>query len=175
MQILVDTENGLIDVLRKRLINAQTILIGIDGFMGSGKSRLAMKLASTLRGYRISLDSYIDTGSDEAHYIAKLLIEYFVEDVDKLKGKFPCIVIEGICLLEAMDKANRNLDVLVYEKRISMQGIWHDGFHLEDYMTNKAITENEQGLHKSEFDYHVEKMPHEKAEIVYERTETNGA
>ena len=175
MQTQVDSESGLIDVLRKKLSKGQSVLIGVDGFMGSGKSRLAMKLASVLGGYRISLDSYADPGSDEAHYVAKLLLEYFVDDVDKLKGKFPCIVIEGICLLEVMERAKRNLDTLVYVKRISEQGLWHDGFHLEDYVTNKAIKENEQGLHKSEFDYHVAKVPHEKAEIIFERTETNGA
>jgi hypothetical protein len=98
-----------------------------------------------------------------------------VEDVDKLKGKFPCIVIEGICLIEVMEIARRNLDTLVYVKRISEQGLWHDGFHLEDYMTNKAMKENEHGLHKSEFDYHVAKLPHENAEIIFERTETKGA
>lgn len=98
-----------------------------------------------------------------------------MEDVDKLNGKFPCIVVEGICLLEVMERARRNLDTLVYVKRISEQGLWHDGFHLEDYVTNRAITENEQGLHKSEFDYHAAKVPHEKAEIIFERTETNGA
>lgn len=175
MQTQVASESKLIEVLRKKLSMRPSILIGVDGFMGSGKSRLAMKLASELGGYRVSLDSYADPGSDKAHYVDKLLLDYFVEDVDKLKRKFPCVVIEGICLLEVMERVKGIVDSLVYVKRISQQGLWHDGFHLEDYVTNKAIKENEEGLRTSEFDYHVAKVPHEKAELIFERTETNGA
>lgn len=134
-----------------------------------------MKLASALGGYRVSVDSYADSGSDEDGYVEKLFLEYFAEDIDKLKGRFSCIVIEGICLLEVMERVRKNLDILVYIKRISDQGLWHDGLHLEDYVTNKTIKENEKGLHKSEFDYHVAKASHEKAGIIFERTETNGA
>ncbi len=175
MQTQVASESELIEVLRKKLSMHSSILIGIDGFMRSGKSRLAMKLSSELGGYRVSLDAYADSGSYKPHYVDKLLLDYFVEDVDKLKRKFPCVVIEGICLLEVMERVKRPVDSLVYVKRISQTGLWNDGFRLEDYVTNKAIRENEEGLRKSELDYHVTKGPHEKAELIFERTETNGA
>lgn len=162
-------EDDLLQDIESRLTSRRSFVIGIDGFMESGKSRFVMQLASELGGFRISFDSYLEPGSDEPHYIDKLHLKYLSEDLKKIREKFQIIVIEGICLLEVLDRIGFQLDYKLYVKRIGINGLWYDGDHLNDYMEGRAIQENGSSLHKSEFDYHAERLPHENVDYVYER------
>lgn len=157
-------------VLRQRA-GSVTHIVGIDGFMGSGKTKLAFALAESLNGIRVSLDAYIDRDAESENYAAKIMRHYLVSDLRKLQTAFQFVIVEGICLLEVLAAISLTPDSHVYVKRISTSGLWHDGFHLEDYETNKAIAENQEGLHKSEFEYHSKWRPHERAMAVYERSD----
>lgn len=149
------------------------IIVSIDGFMGSGKSSLAMELADALDGMRVSFDCYIDPGSNSPSYLEKLKIDHLERDIANLKAKFDYVVIEGICLLQVLNAISVAPDIRIYVKRISEQGLWHDGFHLEDYVDERAIKEKEEGLHKSEFEYHAELLPHKNTDLIFERIENN--
>jgi hypothetical protein len=146
-------------------------VVGVDGFMGSGKTRLALELAESLGGVRICLDTYIDRDAVAQDYPSKIMRHYLASELRKLKGAFQFVVVEGICLLEVLALISVVPDSLVYVKRISTAGIWHDGFHLEDFETDKAMVENQEGLHRSEFEYHSKARPHEHATVIYERME----
>lgn len=132
-----------------------------------------MELSDVLNGIRVSLDCYVDPGSDSPNYLGKLKVKHLERDITKLKAKFDYIVIEGICLLEVLKVIFVSPDIRVYVKRTSEQGLWHDGFHLEDYVGDRAIKEHEKGLHKCEFKYHTEMLPHENADLIFERVEDN--
>ena len=132
-----------------------------------------MELADALDGMRVSLDCYVDLGSDSPSYLGKLKIKYLERDITRLKAKFGYVVIEGICLLEVLKAVSVAPDIRIYVKRISEQGLWHDGFHLEDYVGERTIKENEKGLHKCVFEYHTEMLPHENVDIIFERVEDN--
>jgi hypothetical protein len=59
----------------------------------------------------------------------------------------------------------------VYVKRLSNStGIWHDGFHLEDY-ENDPSRPNGCELSKNELQYHSMTRPHERADVIFERRE----
>lgn len=146
-------------------------LVGIDGFMGSGKTKLAFALAESLGGIRVSLDAYIDRDVSAEDYAEKIMGPYLSSDLGKLKGAFQFVIVEGICLLQVLATVSLVPASLVYVKRISTAGLWHDGFHLEDFETDREIVENQEGLHRSEFEYHSKWRPHVRAEIIYERVE----
>ncbi|MBX9629036.1 MAG: hypothetical protein K2X67_00815 [Burkholderiales bacterium] len=162
------TVEEIASVLRQRAGSA-THVVGIDGFMGSGKTKLAFALAESMNGIRVSLDAYIDRDVESKNYSEKIMRHYLVSDLRKLQAAFQFVVLEGICLLEVLATISRTPDSHVYVKRISTGGLWHDGFHLEDYETDQAITENQEGLHKSEFEYHSKWRPHERAIAIFER------
>ncbi|MBW8330313.1 MAG: AAA family ATPase [Thiobacillus sp.] len=164
------TVEAVASALRHSACSAKHV-VGVDGFMGSGKTKLAFELAESLGGIRISLDTYIDRDADAQDYPSKIMRDYLASDLQKLKGAFQFVVIEGICLLEVLAPISWVPDSLVYVKRISTAGLWHDGFHLEDFETNQSTVENQEGLHRSEFEYHSKWRPHERATVVYERVE----
>lgn len=166
----VSTVEAVVSVLRGRAGSAKHV-IGVDGFMGSGKTWLALELAESLGGIRISLDSYINRDTETQDYPSKIMQHHLASDLQKLKDAFQFVVVEGICLLEVLVPISAPPDSLVYVKRISTTGLWHDGFHLEDFETNQAIVENQEGLHRSEFEYHSKVRPHESATVIYERME----
>ncbi|MEW5966384.1 MAG: shikimate kinase [Pseudomonadota bacterium] len=93
--------------------------IGADGVDGCGKTTLAKSLAEQLEIPLISLDDYLD--KNRGGYLGHLRYE-------ELKRAFhaesQCIV-EGVCLLQALEIANLGIDALVYVKRMQ-HGIWAD-------------------------------------------------
>jgi hypothetical protein len=167
-----------VEELVKHVQNSQKtipVIVCIDGFMGSGKSLLAMELAAKLDGMRVSLDCYADPESDSTSYPEKLKTEYLERDIAKLRSTYGYVVIEGICLLQVLRAVSVTPDIFVYVKRISEHGLWDDGFHLEDYINERAIKENEKGLHKCEFDYHAAILPHEGVDFIFEYVERNAS
>lgn len=146
-------------------------LVAIDGFMGSGKTALALALADSLGGIRVSLDSYIDRDVESDEYVSKIMQHYLSSDLRKLAAMFQFVIVEGICVLDALTAASLKPGSHVYVKRFSKAGLWHDGLHLEDYETDKAFAEQQPTLRKSELKYHSEWRPHQKATDIYERLE----
>lgn len=137
--------------------------------MASGKTTLAFELAELLGGIRVGLDSYLHTDRDGTKYVDELRHSYLKSDLAKLKAAFSFVVVDGICLREALDKVHHTADLFVYVKRISKAGIWHDEMHLEDYESGECIPES--WLQLNDLSYHLERRPHETAAITYERIE----
>lgn len=150
-------------------------VIGLDGFMGAGKTTLAFELAESLGGIRVSLDSYADRNADAEDYAARIMRRYLASDFIKLKSAFPFLIVEGICLFEVFAALSECMNSLVYVKRLSVAGIWHDGIHLEDYELSHSLGEGVDPLRKNVLEYHSKWRPHEKAHVVYERSEVNGS
>jgi hypothetical protein len=164
------------------LINAQAVaaairvmapgvsqIIGVDGFMQSGKTTLAFKLAEQLNGIRIGLDCYANGYREVSSYVEKLRLPYLQSDINKLTSNFQFVIVDGVCLLDALDAISVRPNLTVYVKRVSGQGLWHDGFHLEDYVADpKSVTD---WLEACIYAYHSNRRPHELTNLTYERRE----
>src|ERR1051325_4286141 len=98
--------------------------IGIDGNNGSGKSTLARSLADALACRLFSLDDYLDR--NKGGFLAFIDYQRLRADVDEHKE----YVIEGVCLLEVLQRAGLSIDALVYVKRRHL-GLWADEYELD--------------------------------------------
>ena len=83
-------------------------IIGVDGYLGAGKTTVAMQLAEQIGYACVHLDDYLDPKHGG-----------FVENINlsalnkALRVKRP-LIIEGLCLLEVLDRLQVNVDFLVY-------------------------------------------------------------
>jgi broad-specificity NMP kinase len=93
--------------------------IGVDGIDGCGKTTLAASIAAQLDVPLISLDDFLD--KNRGGYLGHL---HYDELKTEVHAKSPCIV-EGVCLLQALDVAGLEIDALVYVKRMQ-HGVWAD-------------------------------------------------
>ena len=137
--------------------------------MGSGKSTLAGLLAQSIGCARIELDHYIVPECAAKRYVDKLRVGEFKRDLGLRVAESPIVIVDGICLRDVMDEVGAEIGTSVYVKRVSQQGIWHDGCHLESYELEPTISESV--LSNDEFRYHLCRKPHETADIVLLRTE----
>lgn len=142
-------------------------IVAIEGFMNSGKSHLAKTLAASLSCGVVHADDFIIPSERVLPYVDRI-------DFDQLKAALSCsinnsplLLVEGICLRDLLARAGVFPELYVYVKRIAENGLWHDGFHLEDYEANNCSVASEPG--KSDLNYHSQSRPHEKAQIVFHR------
>lgn len=146
-------------------------IVGVEGFTGSGKTRLADALATDVGASVVHLDQYV-TGEDESlPYSDRLDYSRIQTAIDRAAADSSLLIIEGICLREVLRRSKTSVDLFVYVKRLSENALWHDGFHLEDFETEGAIVENFDEPHRSDFTYHAAERPHEHAHIVFLRVE----
>ncbi len=143
--------------------------MAIDGFMGAGKSTLSFELAALLNGFRVGLDCYVDRDLDVTDYVEKLKLSHLARDLGNLIIRFPCVVVEGIRVLDVLERLRHTPSTRVYVKRVSSVGIWHDGHHLENFEDGSSVPDD--WLLRDELSYHARRRPHCEADIFYERTE----
>lgn len=148
---------------------AEGHIVAIDGFMNAGKSTLSFELAALMNGFRVGLDCYVDRDLAVADYLERLRLNHLGRDLDNLVMRFPCVVVEGVRVLDALDRLGHSLSTRVYVKRISTVGIWHDGYHLESF--ESGANPPDDWLRRDVLDYHVRRTPHLRPDVTYERTE----
>lgn len=144
-------------------------LVGIDGFDGSGKTTLAFELAWQMDGIRVGLDSYVESDRDADSYVGLLRLDQLKRDLDNLRARFPVVVVDGVCLLEALAAFGASVDLHIYVKKISPQGLWHPGFHLEDFLAGQPPG---SWLERSVYAYHASHTPHDRAAVHHLWSET---
>ena len=165
-------------------------LIGIDGVDGSGKSTLAISLSTELGFRHINIDNHTDEYFGQ--YVPHVRYDELERKIDEAEGP---IIIEGVCLLAVLGRLHRNLDILIYVKRIFSYGRWRDEEKCDvNEDINHFINTKKEELRKFEFAvahiegkevpdisddkldeeiirYHCLYRPHEKADIIYKRIE----
>lgn len=139
-------------------------LIGIDGFSGTGKTTLAFELAHHLNGIRLGLDSYVSKEKPADCYVGLLRIDHLRRDLGNLLDRFAFVVLDGVCLLKALESIRITPKLLVYVKKHSPQGLWHDGLHLENFLAGACA---DSWLAESVYRYHQAYQPHTKAAVYY--------
>lgn len=151
--------------------------IGIDGLDGVGKSTLAHVVAEHFAWPHIELDSYLEKNKGA-------FVEYI--DISRVNDALSALrfVVEGVCLLDVLSRADQELDFFIYVKRFHLYH-WADEDYLglnqdlEEYLEKEHATyakfagldepENGLGLSEEIIRYHHRFRPHEKANLTYVR------
>ena len=172
------TETTTPDAVTAALLGIRARRIGIDGIDGCGKTTLAKIVAAGLHSRLFTLDDYLER--DKGGFLDFIDYQRLHADVSAEEA----YVIEGVCLLHAVQRAKLAIDTLVYVKRRHL-GLWADERELdldeplEDFLQNeRELTAmvacepvTDLGLAEEVIRYHYTARPHDNAHIVYFRDE----
>jgi len=172
------SESAIITDLQKNSYR----IIGIDGVDGAGKSTLAKTLGKELNLSVISLDTSLI--EDQKSYVANIKYDELSEKIKKIDGPF---IIEGVCLLDVLEKLSIKSIYLIYVKVLNERSEWIDEEEFNSMLVVeeviKAIEYNvkivakhlygeEKGLtpfRKEVIRYHHRKKPFIIADSIFER------
>lgn len=153
-------------------------VIAIDGFQASGKTTLARSLATHWNLQVISADDYLNR--NQGGFFAHLKLE---ELSDSLQKTTPCI-FEGLCALQILEAVELSPDLMIYVKRMTIQGGWADAMEIDTSMLSSSgivlPTQNAteplnplqvslRALWEEVAQYHKLYQPHKRADVFYER------
>jgi hypothetical protein len=157
---------------RLRLLR-RPAFIGVEGFTGSGKSKLSNDLGRDLEAAVIHTDEYVLAGDESLPYPDRIDYGRITTAITLARSTHSLSIVEGICLREIFYRLSLSADLFVYIKRVASNGLWHDGFHLEDFEAGNGLEEDCEEPHRSDFAYHVAARPDEQADLLFERIETD--
>jgi hypothetical protein len=150
-----------------RILKLQgSVIIGIEGCTGSGKTTLANTLGRDLSIPVVSTDNYLakDPTLIRYPYSDRLIYNRLCEDIEiKVDGGMP-IIIEGICLRQSLQKLPLEVQLYVYIKALGTNGLWYEGLSIE---TGSSSDLEEPEL--SDFFYHIKEKPHDIANVIFHR------
>lgn len=160
---------------------ASAKVVAVDGAQGSGKSRLAGDLGKLLGMSVVHLDDFVQRG--QGAYVAHLDLEVVANAVSSDEA---CIV-EGICVLQVLERIEVSPNAFVYVKRMG-KGYWLDE---DDLASDEPLEEHlarlreeiapiaarigesgELGLSEEVIRYHAAYRPHERATVVFLRNDS---
>lgn len=189
--------NDLSQAIRCEIEGQARPIIGIDGVDGSGKTYLANGIAGTLKLPVVSVDDFVE--KERGNYVEYVrYAELEAAFGDAREG----VIVEGICLLDVLDRLRVSAACLVYVKRCDSDGLWYDDGDYDDPSGSAetviariakhcaAIAELESRLVKRRRDrdsaessitplraellrYHYRVRPQERANHVYLRTQSS--
>jgi hypothetical protein len=96
-------------------------VIGIDGTDGVGKTTLANELGEVIGVPVVSLDDFV--AKNQGSYVPHLQISDLRET---LASAGRPVIVDGVCLLAALERLSLQADVIVYVKRMAEWGHWYD-------------------------------------------------
>lgn len=152
--------------------------IGVDGTDGAGKSQLAREVAGLLGIPHLNLDDFLEKNQGG-------FVDYI--KYGELRTRVAAeesFLVEGVCLLQVLSKAELQIDALVYVKRYHL-GCWSDEreCELEEPLEEFLRRERELlariaqhpvenfGLGEEIIRYHHQHRPHANAAVVYRRND----
>lgn len=171
--------DSLLSRLRALIEERSPKLIGIEGYMGTGKSPLARCLAAEMNASVVETDcfSFDLLYPERASSIPRA--EPYIDclDLDVLAAKLAdalaspsLVIIEGICLGDVLARIGRQVDLTIYLKVTPLVDPqpWHSYFDLEKY---ESGSETFMGCTLDQLKYHSLMRPHEKADLMLIRVE----
>lgn len=114
----------------KRCSGLPPPVIGVDGFMGAGKTTVATHIADSVGGVHIGLDAYIRSDGRRPGYVRTLLLDRLVSDLQAAAQRGRYAAIEGICLRRVLAEIGIEARLNIYVKRVGVSGQWHDAERL---------------------------------------------
>ena len=143
----------------------QLPIIGIDGWMGVGKTTFAREIADLdSKRWAIDLDAFLIR--NQGKFVGALQLPSLAAAI---KSATAPIIVSGVCLLEVAKAIGLRLDSHIYIKRMNA-GIWADEGDAigSDLETFKAAGFAPSDLSFEVHDYHAKFRPHEFANTVVE-------
>ncbi|RWD64146.1 MAG: hypothetical protein EOS36_10790 [Mesorhizobium sp.] len=152
-------------VLAAEIARREAKIIGVDGHDGSGKSFLSRQLGMTLDAQVIELDSLL-IKKNAGSYLPNLDLGKLTEAVTR-ESQMTSIV-EGVCLLAALESAGIKADVLVYVRSLSANfgHLWHE----EDFHGSRG-KDLDLPLHSEIRAYNWKYQPLVRADYFFDRIE----
>lgn len=170
----VTTIAEVVNALRSR--NARCV--GIDGSDGVGKSTLAKAVASEMGLPIFHLDDYLVR--KQGGFLEFLQYPRLRQEIASASE----YIIEGVCLLKALDQIGATIDVLVYVKRYHL-GCWSDERELDveepleqflkkerefvQLLSADKSSSTDLGLSEEIIRYHYARRPHRNAQLIFRR------
>lgn len=105
--------------LFEKIRTEQCNIIGVDGTNGTRKTTVAGALAMELDLPLISLDNYLQ--KNRGGFIEHLQYDELSNEIKEHRT----FIVEGVCLLQALEKVDTHPDILLYLKRYHL-GLWAD-------------------------------------------------
>lgn len=165
-------------LLIEHIQNKGHLCIGIDGIDGAGKSTLARKLSAALISEHVNLDDFLIKNREG------FLKNLKYTELKKKTTECSSFVIEGVCLLKALNEIKLKVDCLIYVKTMHL-GYWSDERECDiDGDVEEFIKKEEEfvriisaednktvnlGLAEEIIRYHHEMKPHKRADVYYLR------
>ena len=157
----------------------RTLVVGIDGASGSGKSSLALDLSTRLAGKVFHIDDYVERKRGE--YLKRIDYESAGNDIGQFMSEnIQLVVIEGVCLLNILETLRVEPHKVIYVKRVARDGYWYDyrlsdpEFSLEESLHYVDRSENVPGIGNLDREittYHHQYSPLEKADFIFRRVQ----
>jgi len=158
--------------LRDRLRQTPALLVGVDGWIGAGKTRLAYCMACRTGSHVIDLDDFLD--GTQGMYLERLDYNRLGKLIRRYRDAGGSIIIAGICILAVLQKLPLKLDVLIYVKRINDHGQWIDKGECDEQEggtpTGHSFPESIATAGKQVSRYHREFRPRSAATVIFVRT-----
>lgn len=167
--------------------------IGIDGVDAVGRAHLAKVLSRAMGCAALDVDDYLH--QNQGGYVE--FIDY--PALSAAMASIPSFAISGACLREVLSNLGASLDGVIYIKRMR-EGLWADeegcvfpegvDAAVEMFAANRALNSRyfdempEQPAHEDDevsphlvdevMRYHDTYVPHETADLVFERDDETG-
>lgn len=169
----------------RRLAVGRTGVISIDGWDGSGKSSLARDVAAAIHCRYIDLDTYLHANS--GGYVEHLRYDELGAHVTAIDSDV--CVVEGVCVLDILQRIRVTPTLKIYVKLISAQETWPPDRWLDFGSADEAIADHRatmrlislasrraaeapwDHLEEELITYHHAWHPHETADVYFERIE----
>ncbi len=151
---------------RSKSESAAVRLIVVEGENGAGKTTLAARLAGSFDATHVKLDDYLRPRSQACESFVDLV------DVAAFSAAIqdaPLVVADGVLISDVLARAELASDYSVYVKRISEYGFWNYGFELARGSLVEIPSLPPSMLDNEIFEYHLRRLPHECANVVFHR------
>lgn len=149
-----------VDALAEQILDAlHTGVIGVDGWTGAGKTRLARALASKTSADFFDIDCILTRGL--GRYVDAVPTDKVAQRVGRSQG---LLFVSGICLRQILSNARIEAAKHVYVKRLAVWG-WED----EADALREVCALGDESLIMEMRRYHREWRPHEASDYEFQR------
>lgn len=164
-----DDYNLLFEKISQKLKGLKHYIIGVDGFLFSGKSTLAQKLCAHLSLAYYDWDSIILRGGINSKYT------YDFKKFQKICSQNNQIIIDIVLLREILTSANLIPTITIYTKELDINGNWIDKsnheiseVHLQNVSSSLPRPLDRYLPHEKQIvDYHLKYKPHTHSNFIF--------